>query len=96
MAHKLEHLNFNDVVINKLTVHSLEMGLYLAEVVFDGKSGYIVDDNNRPRHFQSVEQIKSNLSLARIENGVLIHQSAYDEMIGLSNKTNNTLEIPLF
>ncbi len=95
MAHKLEHLNFDDVVINKLTVHSLEMGLYLAEVDFDGRTGFIVDDDNRPQHFYSVAQVKEQLSKARIKSAVLVHQSAYDEMIGLSAKTNNKLELPI-
>jgi hypothetical protein len=95
MAHKLEHLNFDDVVINKLTVHSLEMGLYLAEVDFDGHTGFIVGDDNRPQHFHSVAQVKDQLSNARIKSAVLVHQSAYDEMIGLSAKTNNKLEVPI-
>lgn len=98
MAHKLEHLNFDDVVINKLTVHSfhsLEMGLYLAEVDFDGRTGFIVGDDNRPKHFYSVTQVKDQLSQARIKSSVLVHQSAYDEMIGLSAKSDNKLEVPL-
>ncbi len=95
MAHKLEHLNFDDVVINKLTVHSLEMGLYLAEVDFDGRTGFIVGDDNRPKHFYSVTQVKDQLSQARIKSSVLVHQSAYDEMIGLASKSDNKLEVPL-
>ncbi len=95
MAHKLEHLNFDDVVIRKLTVHSVEMGLYLAEVDLDGHTAFIVGDDNRPRHFHSVAQVKEQLIKASIKSAVLVHQSAYDEMIGLSAKTNTKLVLPI-
>jgi len=95
MAHRLEHLNFQDVVIDKLTVHSFEMGLYLAEVEFDGRNGYIVGENNRPRPFYSVSQIKQQLAPATIKEAFLVHSSAYDEMIGQGDKVDNRLIVPI-
>ena len=95
MAHRLEHLNFQDVVIDKLTVHSFEMGLYLAEVEFDGRNGYIVGDNNRPRPFHSVSQVRQELSAATIKEAYLVHASAYDEMVGQGEKTDNRLIVPI-
>ena len=95
MAHKLEHLNFNDVEINQLTIHSFEMGVYLAEVDFDGRNEFIVGPDNRPRSFSSVGQVQQQLSNARIKTSVLVHQSAYDEMIGLTDKSDNKLIVPL-
>lgn len=95
MAHRLEHLNFQDVVIDKLTVHSFEMGLYLAEVDFDGRNGYIIGDNNRPRPFYSVSQVRQELAAATIKEAYLVHACAYDEMVGQSEKTDNRLILPL-
>lgn len=95
MAHRLEHLNFQDVVIEKLTVHSFEMGLYLAEVDFDGRNGYIIGDNNRPRPFYSVSQVKQELAAATIKEAYLVHASAYDEMIGQGEKADNRLVLPI-
>ena len=95
MAHRLEHLNFQDVVIEKLTVHSFEMGLYLAEVDFDGRNGYIIGDNNRPRPFYSVSQVKQELAAATIKEAYLVHASAYDEMIGQGEKADNRLILPI-
>jgi hypothetical protein len=95
MPHRLEHLNCQDVVIDKLTVHSLEMGLYLAEVDFDGRSGYIVGPNNRPQPFSSASQVKQELAAANIKQAFLVHASAYDEMIGQGDKVDNRLVIPI-
>jgi hypothetical protein len=95
MAHKLEHLNFNDVEINQLTIHSFEMGVYLAEVDFDGRNEFIVGADNRPRSFSSVGQVQQELSNARIKSAVLVHQSAYDEMIGQSDKVDNRLVVKI-
>lgn len=93
MAHRLEHLNFQDVVIDKLTIHSFEMGLYLAEVEFDGRNGYIIGENNKPRPFYSVHQVKQHLAEAKIKDAFLVHDSAYDEMIGQGDKGNNRLVV---
>jgi hypothetical protein len=95
MAHKLEHLNFDDVEINQLTIHSYEMGVYLAEVDFDGRNEFIVGTDNRPRSFSSVGQVQQELGKARIKSALLVHQSAYDEMIGLSDKVDNRLIVKL-
>jgi hypothetical protein len=95
MAHRLEHLNFQDVVIDKLTVHSFEMGVYLAEVDFDGRNGYIIGENNKPRPFYSVSQVKQHLSAATIKEAFLVHESAYDEMIGQGDKVDNRLIVPI-
>ena len=95
MAHKLEHLNFNAVVINQLRIHSFEMGVYLAEVDFAGSNAFITGNDNRPRSFASVAQVQQQLRRAHIKSTLLVHQSAYDEMIGLGEKTDNSLVVRL-
>lgn len=94
--HRLAHLNHQDVRIDELTVHSYEMGLYLVEADFDGRKGFIVNDDNQPQRFHSVEQVKQSLSGCNVRQAWLVHQSAYDEMCGGPEKTDNTLKLPLF
>lgn len=95
--HRLEHINRQDVHIDELIIHSYEMGLYLAEVDFDHRKGFVIDDSTgRPKRFQSIEQIKDALSAATIRKAYLSHQSAYDEMVGTADKVDNTLKVALF
>ncbi|MCH8537457.1 MAG: DUF6482 family protein [Alkalimonas sp.] len=95
--HRLEHLNRQDVHIDELVVHSYEMGLYLAEVDFDNRKAFIIDDSTgHPKRFQSIEQVKDAFSEATIRKAYLSHQSAYDEMVGTADKVDNTLKVPLF
>lgn len=53
--HRLEHLNRQDVVIDELVIHSIEMGIYLAQVNYDDKVAFLVDAENRPQRFLSVD-----------------------------------------
>lgn len=93
--HRVSHLNHQDVRINELTVHSFEMGVYLAEVDFDGRKGFIVNDNNKPQQFPSVDAVKQALDRCTVYKAYLVHQSAYDEMCGGPEKVDNTLKVPL-
>lgn len=93
--HRVEHLNRQDVVINELVIHSIEMGIYLAQVDYDNRVAFLVDQYNRPLRFLSVEQVKQSLSEATIKTAWLQHQSAYDEMVGGPEKVDNSLRIPL-
>ena len=95
--HRIEHLNRQDVHIDELVIHSFEMGLYLAEVDFDSRKAFIIDDETgRPKKFHSIDQVKAAFGEATIRNAYLSHQSAYDEMVGTPDKVDNTLKVPLF
>ena len=91
--HRVTHLNRQEVRIDEITIHSFEMGVYLVEVVFDSRKGFIVDENNRPQHFHSVEEVKQALTECVVREAFLVHQSAYDEMCGGPEKVDNTLSI---
>lgn len=91
--HRIAHLNRRDVRIDEVTIHSFEMGKYLVEVVFDCRKGFIVDDNNRPQQFNSVEEVKQALTECVVRQAFLVHQSAYDEMCGGPEKVDNTLSL---
>lgn len=93
--HRVSHLNHQDVRINELTIHSYEMGVYLAEADYDGRKAFLMNDDNKPEKFNSVEQVMQALSRCTIYKAYLVHQSAYDEMCGGSEKEDNTLKVPL-
>lgn len=93
--HRLEHLNRQDVVLDELVIYSVEMGIYLAQVNYDDHVAFLVDTDNRPQRFLSVEQVKQSLAEATIKKVWLQHQSAYDEMIGGPEKVDNSLRIPV-
>ena len=93
--HRLEHLNRQDVVIHELVIYSVEMGIYLAQVNYDDRVGFLVDEESRPQRFLSVEQVKQSLAEATVKKAWLQHQSAYDEMIGGPEKVDNSLRIPV-
>lgn len=89
--HRVAHLNRQEVRIDELTIHSFEMGVYLVEVVFDSRKGFVVDNDNRPQQFHSVEEVKQALTECTVRQAFLVHQSAYDEMCGGPEKVDNTL-----
>ena len=93
--HRVSHLNHQDVRINELTIHSYEMGVYLAEADYDGRKAFLMNDDNKPEKFASVEQVMQALERCTIYKAYLVHQSAYDEMCGGAEKVDNTLKVPL-
>lgn len=94
--HRVEHLNHQDVRIAELTIHSFEMGVYLAEADYDGRKAFLVDEDNKPQRFLSIDEVKQALDRCTIYKAYLVHQSAYDEMCGGADKGDNTLKVPLF
>jgi hypothetical protein len=94
--HRASSLNHQNVHINELTIHSLEMGTYLAEADYDGHKAFLSDDNHKPLQFHSVGEVKQALGRCTINKAYLVHQSAYDEMCGSQEKVDNTLKVQLF
>ena len=93
--HRAEHLNHQDVRINELIIHSFEMGVYLAQADYDGRKAFLVNADNKPQQFLSIEQVKQALDRCTVYQAYLVHQSAYDEMCGGTEKVDNTLKVPL-
>ena len=94
--HRVSHLNHQDVRIDELTIHSYEMGVYLVEADYDGRKAFLMNEDNKPQRFNSVEQVMQTLDRCTIYKSYLVHQSAYDEMCGGAEKVDNTLKVPLF
>jgi hypothetical protein len=80
--------------IAKVIRHCHDQSLYLVSVLVGGEEQYVKDKNGNflkafnelELHVQSADQVVGEM--------LLRHQSAYDEMIGLSeDKVDNTLEV---
>jgi hypothetical protein len=81
--------------VDKLIYHSIDISLYQASVVLEGKEHYITDDKGKVlRSFKLIE-LQKILCKVKAKETVLRQESAYDEMIGGPEKTSpNTLEVP--
>ena len=56
----------------------------------------VVDDNDKPYVKSSVELIKKDLKDCQIANMALVHQSAFDEMVGQPDReSSNAIRVPL-
>lgn len=95
MAMQLSELTHHDVVIDKLTIHSFDMNLYLAEVIVSGHPHMVCDTNGRPVHFKSVQHVKEQFADTSIVKSELRHESPYDEMIGNPPSSGDALVIPI-
>lgn len=80
--------------IDKVMIHSLESNLYQVSVLIQGQEHYITDNKGKIVHSHNKLELQALFDDIKVDEMVLSHVSAYDEMIGLPS-TNNRLEVPL-
>lgn len=96
----LNNLPFIDSIEN-VEIHSLDASIYTARLFIDGLEYRLIENNQKPYKRRSAGQIKKDLKVANIKNMMLVHSSAYDEMVGqpVFNKAvsdiGNTIRVPL-
>lgn len=73
-----------------LLVESIEGDIYLAYQVSGERKTALVDANNQPVHFHSLNQIKEYVDGTPFKSASLLHCSAYDEMCGLPSSSGPT------
>ncbi len=93
--------NFTQVLqnsgqIDKLTIHAIDMCVYLAEVECGQQKFYLKNDAAKIIRFSSRSEIMEVLSDFKVKEAWLLHRSAYDEMVGGPEKVQNELLIRLF
>ncbi len=82
--------------IEKVAIRSMDLSLYQAEAVVDGVRQLIAGKDGKPLRSFNLLDMKRALSELEIRELVLVHESAYDEMIGQPGREGgNTLEVPL-
>ena len=82
--------------VAKVAIRSMDLSLYQAEVEVDGVRQLITDSKDKPLRSFNLPDMKRELAPLDIEELVLVHESAYDEMIGQPGREgSNALEVPL-
>ncbi len=80
----------------ELTIRSLDLALYQAEVTLAGVDRLLCDDCDKPLRFRTLQAAREALAPLTARRLQLVHQSAYDEMIGQPGRSQpNTLAVPL-
>ena len=83
-------------VVDKLIVHSIDLSLYQASAIIEGEEHYITDERGVLLKSRSLVDFQKQLAGIAATVTVLRHTSAYDEMVGGSEKgESNALEVPL-
>ncbi len=67
-----------------LNIESFEGGFYLAHIEDKGRDYYVYDEQNRPKKFQSIDEIKLFLETEKFEKVWLKQNTPYDEMCGMT------------
>jgi hypothetical protein len=82
--------------LEKVAIRSMDLSLYQAEIVLDGRRQLIADKDGKPLRSFNLLDMKKQLAGLEIAELVLVQDSAYDEMIGQPGAAGgNTLEVPL-
>lgn len=81
--------------IDLVRIHSLESSLYQLSVVIDGEEDYVTSDQGSFVTSHNKLALQSLFKNKLVGKMVLSHQSAYDEMVGLPDKQENALEVPI-
>ena len=95
MLMTIENVNKLDF-IEKIIIHSIDLSLFQVSIVHDDKEYFVTDSSGAL--LRSTDKLRLQVKFRKCNFGEmsLRHQSAYDEMIGLSEKpSSNLLEVPL-
>lgn len=82
--------------IEKIVIHSLDLVLYQASAIVDGKEHYVTDDSGQLLRSHNLLGMQVQFEGMQFERMVLRQQSAYDEMVGQPVRCDtNALEVPI-
>ncbi|WP_125721616.1 DUF6482 family protein [Pseudoalteromonas rubra] len=93
---KLYYKNLAAKKIDKLIINSLDQALYQAIVLINGAEHTVWKGEKTTLLTRNLTEMRELFEQFDINEIVLRHESAYDEMIGSAPKKNsNRLEVPL-
>ncbi|MBX2857575.1 MAG: hypothetical protein KTR17_02845 [Cellvibrionaceae bacterium] len=82
--------------IQKLIFNSIDQALYQVIVVIDDTEHVVWENEKKTLISRNLMQLREKCEILDVTDKVLRHESAYDEMIGLSsNGATNRMEVPL-
>ena len=76
-------------------IHSLERSLYIVELDTPSGSAWLGSDAETRAVFRNISAAREALALVGALSITLVHASAFDEMVGLGPRADNTIEVPL-
>lgn len=86
MKTTLDALQKNAIRIHELRLRSLECELYMVSVIDDlGHELMVCDEHGSPLSFRSQLAAKKPFKGLGIDKTLLVHDSPYNEMIGVNN-----------
>ena len=74
-------------------IHAIEGQSYMVILQLDGKRRLLSDDHGQTLRFSSLAAANQLLGQHRVAQRELVHQSAYNEMIGLDESAIDPLRI---
>lgn len=95
MHYSLSALTGYGLPIEKVRVLSYEANFFLVEVLINGHQGILVDDKEKPMHFNSLNHVKRAFTPCTVQEAELVHDRAYDEMIGNPDDNHEPMILPL-
>lgn len=78
----------------EMLVRSLGYHIYTIEFTISGIRKIYSENGREPKQFQNIMSIKETFNTLPIKQAWLMHQSAYDEMVGQTTGDGNDLKIP--
>ncbi len=82
--------------IDKLAIRSAELSLYLAEAELENQRYLVCESDGKPLRTVNLVAMREKLSGLEVREMVLVHESAYDEMVGQPGPAgSNRMEVPL-
>lgn len=81
--------------ISRAVIASLDMNLYQLFILTGLGEQLVWETATQPLVARSLGALRKRLENLAIDEIILRHQSAYDEMIGLPPGSSNTLTVPL-
>ncbi|MFT2092729.1 DUF6482 family protein [Paraglaciecola sp. 2405UD69-4] len=89
----LNTIELNKTVIDRLTVHSYEMSIYLVELEIGSDIGFVYDDD-KPKRFVSSQEVRQAFENCKVLTAQMLHESPYDEMIGNPESAQKACFLP--
>lgn len=92
---QLTELIEQKVVVEKLSILSFEMNIYLVSITSNRYEGLVRKEDGLPQRFKSVEEVKNAFIDCDVKFAELVHESPYDEMIGNPPKSTDKMVLPI-
>ncbi|MEP1383952.1 MAG: DUF6482 family protein [Paraglaciecola sp.] len=89
----IKTIESDQTVVDKLTVHSYEMSIYLVELEVNGVSG-LVYKGDKPMRFFSSQDVRNAFANCKVLKAQMSHESPYDEMIGNPQSAQKASVLP--